>query len=111
VSLTPERAYECTGSTRVGVVTVAHWAPRAPAVLWLRGETQAGRTVEIVGDPYVDHRATVAIDGRPARVTRIDRARDGGTTTIRTDRGEIVFPKRLGSANRCPTLDGAELYA
>lgn len=103
-------AYHCTGSLQTGVVTVARWAPRPPAAMWLRGETRDGRTVEIVGDPYTDERATITVDGREAALYRVERLRDGGTTILRTARGEIVFPSRLGGDRRYPTLDGEELY-
>jgi len=105
--------YVSTGSLHRGVVKVEDWAPRPAPVQWLVGRTAAGRTVEIIGDPYVDERATVTIDGRAAVVLRGSRLRDGGTTDLTTDLGRVYRPQRRfvreGEEPRPATLDGEEI--
>lgn len=67
---------------------------------WLAGRTgrgRNGRTVRIAQDPYVNRDAVVLIDGKPAEVLACRRMRDGGSTTIVTDRGTIYVNARLGS--------------
>lgn len=102
--------YECTGEHWNHGVRVSHWRPRPAVSLWLTGRTRQGRTVEIVGDPYEDTRAVVTIDGGRAEVRRVDRARDGGTTVIYTDRGTVVRPTPF-RPDLYPTLDGEALLA
>ena len=84
--------YQCVGSSSVGGFKVTMWSPRAPVALWLDGQTAAGRTVSIMGDPCSDERAEVWIDGERARDLRVRRWRDGGSTAIVTNRGRIYRP-------------------
>lgn len=85
----------------------------ASYTVWLQGRTDAGRTVHIDVDPYVDRGAIVTIDGQRTPVVTIKRMRDGGTTDIRTPTGRIYWPRRIGAAGvkpgQVPTLDGEEL--
>ena len=55
-------SFECDGCSSHGVVMVTSWRPRRPVAPWLEGQTAAGRTVYILGDPYCDNRAEVWID-------------------------------------------------
>lgn len=100
--------YRETGYTISSGLKVSRWAPRPSPAVWLLGRTVSGRTVEIVGDPYVDERSTIVIDGIRACVSHIKRLRDGGTTTIVTDHGIVWYPSRFG-ANLVSTLDGEGL--
>lgn len=102
--------YECVGSRTANGMCVARWRPRPAISMWLKGATlQRGRTVEIMGDPYVDRRAVVKIDGRDVAITSVERRRDGGTTVIHTTVGQIVRPTPL-RPELVPTLDGDALY-
>ena len=100
--------YECNGSGSHGVVMVTSWRPRPPVAIWLEGQTAAGRTVRILGDPYCDDRAEVWIDGERADITDVSRRRDGGTTVIETDRGRVTRPTPWKPERRA-TLDGEPL--
>lgn len=80
---------------------------------WLEGTTEAGVTVYIRNDPYVNRGEPIIIGGEPAEIAGgwfgIVRLRDGGTTTIQTDRGKIYWPHSLGRegiVKGTPTLDG-----
>lgn len=80
--------------------------------VWLEGRTKRrglkrGRHVEIIGDPYVDSDAEVYVDGKLVQIKHVSRLRDGGTTMIKTDAGEIVRQAPRFEAK--PTLDGEEL--
>ena len=94
-------------------IRVVKWRPQPSVRPWLVG--QAGtRNVEIIGDPYNDERSTIKIDGVPAKITYIERYRDGGTTIINTDRGEIYYPApqhrtSFPKVKRSSTLDGVEI--
>lgn len=78
---------------------------------WLKGETAAGVTVEIDTDPYVNQSsAVVMIGGERAKLLRVTRRRDGGTTTITTDRGVIWWPRRLGAPTRPAQFEGREIH-
>lgn len=55
--------FECDGSSSHGVVMVTSWRPRRPVALWLEGQTAAGRTVRILGDPYCDNRIAAVMFG------------------------------------------------
>jgi hypothetical protein len=106
----PPVEYECTGALVRDGVRVSHWRPRPAVSLWLTGRTRQGRTVEILGDPYVDSRAVVKIEGVHAEVRCVDRKRDGGTTVVETDRGTVVRPTPF-RPDLYPTLDGKALLA
>lgn len=79
---------------------------------WLYGETADGTLVSIYRDPYVNPDELIRIGGKianPEGRYPISRLRDGGTTTIRTDRGTIHVPMRAGPngiQRGTPTLDG-----
>lgn len=82
--------------------------------MWLKGRTRGllgGRTVEIREDPYLvwfrGSEPVVKIEGRAVEVGSVRRYRDGGTTVIETDMGEIFVP--APGVDRAPTLDGNEL--
>ena len=100
--------YESAGMSICGVVMVTSWRPRPPVAIWLEGQTAAGRTVRILGDPYCDDRAEVWIDGERADITDVSRRRDGGTTQIDTERGNIYRPTPWKPERRA-TLDGEPL--
>ncbi len=77
------------------------------------GHTEGGAFVEVwrgEGAPYGEYE--VRINGEAVGVAYVRRLRDGGTTilTLEDDR-EIVFPSRLGDANRTPTLNGQRIEA
>ena len=53
----------------------------------------------------------VEIGGEVVRVEKVRRLRDGGTTILYlVDGSEIVFPHRIGSEDRVPTLDDEPIF-
>lgn len=100
--------YRETGYTISSGLKVSRWAPRpSPAISTVRPDTVRPKS-QTAGDPYVDERSTIVIDGIRACVSHIKRLRDGGTTTIVTDHGIVWYPSRFG-ANLVSTLDGEGL--
>lgn len=74
--------------------------------LIFEGVTADGRTVKVFGDPAEPHLHRFVIDGVDAPVSRYNLYRDGGTRTYETAKGTVTFPRRLGSDDRVPRLDG-----
>lgn len=67
--------------------------------------TPSGRTCTTRGGrpPFI------AIDGEEATIERHEVLRDGGTEVYATDRGMLIFPRKLGISDRTPRLDGEPL--
>jgi hypothetical protein len=69
-------------------------------------------TVETYGtDPYVDDTfLSVRVNGEEAEVQRVDRLRDGGSTTIHTDKGVLFYPAKMSYSDTRPTFNGEPIY-
>lgn len=53
---------------------------------------------------------TVFINNEEIGVDRVEKFRDGGTTILNLSRGrKIVFPRKIGVADRVPKLDGMDI--
>lgn len=81
-----------------------------PDAAFVNGRTASGRTLVVYGHVLGDRRDwRFVIDGEEATVQSDAVMRDGGTRHVYTDRGEVVFPHRIGSDDRTPRLDGERM--
>lgn len=79
---------------------------------YLEGYTEDGTHVKVEGEPvpYGNPQCKVFIDGEEVPVVPpTSRLRDGGTTTIPTERGTIVAHRRIGQ-EPFNSFDGERLY-
>lgn len=77
--------------------------------MWFKGETYDGRyCIVVTADPYVANGKVFINDGE-AKIDRVDRYRDGGTTEIHCNFGVLYFPVQRFGRNEVPTFNGVEI--